>query len=87
MQQREMWRLAEIENPGRCRARRRHTDAWCRNMPIAGLKTCRWHHSGGPQRGYRSVTPKLRAKGQANLERERAATKAAEIVRKAQRLD
>ena len=79
----EFHRLAAIENPGRCRSRRRHTDAWCRNKPIPGLTRCRWHCVVGNNNN--TVTPELRARGQANLEKQRAATKAAEIIRRAQR--
>ena len=44
-QEKERKRLAAIENPGRCQARMRRVDAWCRKFPINGLDVC-FRHGG-----------------------------------------
>lgn len=36
-------RLADIENPGRCRARRHRVDAWCTRVPAKGMHVCKLH--------------------------------------------
>ena len=39
----EIVRLAAIENPGRCAARRRWVDGWCGRHAIPGGTLCNWH--------------------------------------------
>lgn len=39
----ERQRLAAIENPGLCQARRRRRDAWCKQKRATGLTVCTWH--------------------------------------------
>lgn len=39
----EINRLYLIENPGRCHARRKWIDAWCRTRVAHGYLTCRYH--------------------------------------------
>ena len=39
----EIYRLAEIENPGRCRERRRYIDGWCHLWRMPGSDACHRH--------------------------------------------
>lgn len=72
-QEAERIRLAAIENPGRCQARRRNTDAWCHNRPERGLLVCRWHGGSSPW----GIKKKMRVRAEMEAQK-----KAAKIIAK-----
>jgi hypothetical protein len=68
----EMFRLADIENPGRCRSRRRWVDGWCHRHRYLGGDTCDKHMSVSEKRRRKEQLAKqeeIRRVAGFNLER------------------
>lgn len=74
-QEAERIRLAAIENPGRCQARRRHFDGWCAMIPPPGNVVCK-HHGGN--------TKAQKARAEATRNMSKTSKRAMELLKSVQ---